>query len=118
MNRKGCKIKYACLLLFIVILFVLGTAVRRHIRTEKILKQTWEQLSKSEQSEAGGTWTGGSVEEVILQRDNAAYIIQEQYYGTPVLRVTFPDRSRGISGDIVKLVDKESGEIIGIGFRE
>ena len=110
--------KYFLMVGFLSLCIAVGFICYQQSITKKVLKQTWEQLSKSEQYEAIGSWANGTVEKITIHEGNTRYFIEEQYYGEPVLLVTFTSSRREIIGDVEKLVDAASGEIIGGSFRQ
>ncbi len=112
------KRKYFLIIGFLFLCIVLGITCYQQSITKKVLKQTWEQLSKEEQYEAVGSWSDGKVEKVIIHEGNTRYFLAEQYYGKPVLLVTYTSSMREIIGDVEKIVDPVSGEIVGGSLRD
>lgn len=89
--------------------------------TASILEKTWEQLSASEQLEISNGVSDGYVEERTFTdaKDSSVqlFYLPEEYYGQKVYVVTFTSEKRDLLGDIIKIVDKKSGLIIGYNFR-
>ncbi|MCI8566720.1 MAG: hypothetical protein HFI39_10445 [Lachnospiraceae bacterium] len=112
------KRKYFLIIGILFLCMIFGIICYKQAITEKVLKQTWEQLSKSERYEAVGSWTDGKVEKIIIQEGNTRYFVEESYYGEPVLLVTFTSSRREVIGDVEKIVDAASGRIVGGSFRD
>ena len=73
------KRKYFLIIGILFLCMIFGIICYKQAITEKVLKQTWEQLSKGEQYEAVGSWTDGKVEKIIIQEGNTRYFVEESY---------------------------------------
>lgn len=110
--------------LILVILFHYAYPSKETLTDEavtSILEKTWEQLDASEQIEIANGVSDGSVEKRIFtdNKDSPVqlFYLPEEYYGKEVYIVTFTSQKRDLLGDIIKIVDKESGLIVGFNFR-
>ena len=87
------------------------------IPKQRILTQTWNQLSAAEANEISGSWENGTVDEITFEQYDSRFYLDEAYYGKVIYMVTFSTKNRDLAGDLIKLVDMESGEIVGYNFR-
>lgn len=84
----------------------------------KILEATWNQLSDAEKAELSGSWKDATIEEIIVRSGDGLFYIEEEYYNHSVYIITFRSQNHDLLGDIKKLVDKNTGKIIGYSLRD
>ena len=110
-------------ILFAPVLFYVSNrrendAVSR-IQVEQVLKNTWSQLEPAEQIEAIAGWSDGTVE--LIQANGITsdrYYVPEEYQGQQVYLVTFRSENYQITGNVEKLVDAVTGQIVGYNLRD
>lgn len=83
----------------------------------KILKATWDQMEDKERSEITGTWEDGKVVKATVLINDQVYHVEDEFIGVEVYLVSFPTADSAIVGELTKLVDMESLQIVGYGFR-
>ena len=81
-----------------------------------IIEKTYEQLTEYEKTIVLDKL--GSVEEVVVEKNDNRYFIEEQYYGDSVYLVRFSAKNEMFTGKLTKLVEKETMRIVGYGYRE
>lgn len=110
--------------LIIVALLLLITFVCIFIFTrngdKNILSNTWKQLEEIEKNELEN-YKEGTVE--IVQIPNAeitsnTFSYDENYIDKKVYLVTFTSKRKDLLGDVCKLVDINTGKIIGYNLRD
>ena len=83
-----------------------------------IVQSVWYKLDESERNEVVGSWKDGLIEEVVIESGEGRFHISPEYYGKVVYLITFESAQRDLIGDVQRLVDRESKEIIGFNFRD
>lgn len=85
--------------------------------TKDVREIAWNSLSESERDEVIGNWNGATISNVIADTKRFA-LVDRSYEGKEVKEVTFRSTKSALLGDISKLVDKKSHQVIGGGFRD
>lgn len=109
------------ILIFVFLAFISGCKASNDntIKEKNIRKVVWEQLSKSEKYEVIGNWDDGKVEKVIIPTNSPRYWLKDkEFEGKEVYLVTFRSKNEPILGNIQKIVDKDSLEIVGSNLRD
>lgn len=109
------------ILIFVFLAFISGCEDTNDstISEKNIRKVVWEQLSESEKYEVIGNWDDGKVERITIPANSSRYWLKDKKFeGKELYLVTFRSKNEPILGNIQKIVDKDSLEIVGSNFRD
>ncbi|WP_430509205.1 hypothetical protein [Gottfriedia solisilvae] len=84
------------------------------VKAEKIAKAD---LTSHERIDLTNDDAKGNVQKTYVSKDTAR-LVNDQYDGNEVFKVTYSTKNEDILGDIVVYVDAETFKVIGRGFRE
>lgn len=77
----------------------------------------WKSLSDSQKKEVIGGWKDARVSKTVA--DTSGFVLKDRSFeGKEVTRVVFRSTKSSLLGDIIKLVDEESGIVVGAGLRD
>ncbi|WP_242221014.1 hypothetical protein [Bacillus cereus group sp. BfR-BA-01380] len=77
----------------------------------------WNSLSDSQKKEVIGEWKEAQVSKTVADAEGFA-LKDRSFKGKEVTKVVFHSTKSSLLGDIIKLVDDESGKVVGAGLRE
>lgn len=90
-----------------------------NIQIEQVLKNTWNELEPTEKIEVTTNWNEGVVEKINTSTlTSERYYLKKGYNFNQVYLITFLSKNNKITGNIEKLVDINTGEIVGYNFRD
>lgn len=85
---------------------------------KRIIESTWQQLTDEEKSEVKDKTKDGTIEKIKVPQDTSTYYIEKSFNGEEAYLVKFKSEKADFEGDLNKLVDIESGDIIGYSLRD
>lgn len=108
--------------IILIILLVISFFIYGVFKNNKpdLLKDIWSNLDKYEKSQITD-YRDGTIELIVIPNDivnEITFIIDQNYLGNEVYLITFPTKNSPFLGDIKKLVDKDTGKIIGVNIRQ
>lgn len=105
-----------CVVLLTTLLY--GCSFRVISKPKEIIQKTWEQLSPADKQEISSL-EGATVQTVeTLSLSLERYHFKNPNNDAQLYLVTFPSDHRMILGDVERLVDMRSGEILGVSLRD
>lgn len=86
-------------------------------KQQKQRKMHGKSLSDSQKKEVIGGWKDARVSKTVA--DTSGFVLKDRSFeGKEVTRVVFRSTKSSLLGDIIKLVDEESGIVVGAGLRD
>ncbi|WP_051957289.1 hypothetical protein [Bacillus sp. UNC322MFChir4.1] len=85
--------------------------------TKDVREIAWNSLSDSQKKEVIGGWKDTQVSKTVADTNGFA-LKDRSFEGKEVTQVVFRSTKSSLLGDIIKLVDEESGKVVGAGLRE